>query len=70
MITTKDFKNAYYRYDPVKKFGELCLFKDSEGREIAVHEMCLFWSNRVTINLESFEVDLNTIVMAVQYARS
>lgn len=29
LITSKEFKNGYFRYDPIKKFGELSLFRDS-----------------------------------------
>lgn len=62
--------NSYYRYEPIKKFGELCLFVDDDGKEIAAHEMCLLWSNRVSVNLSSYHVDLNSVIMAVQYART
>lgn len=51
LINHKDFMNSYYRYEPIKKFGELCLFIDDDGKEIAAHEMCLLWSNRVSITL-------------------
>lgn len=51
LINHKDFMNSYYRYEPIKKFGELCLFVDDDGKEIAAHEMCLLWSNRVSITL-------------------
>lgn len=69
LLRIKSFVSFYFRFDLVGRFGKLCIFRGTDGRQIGSHEMCILWSNRVLIDYDSGYVDVPSIFTAIQYAQ-